>query len=104
MKASLLLRQRVVLTDAVFAELVLWHVPTSVPGSLHHYKYRLALIRNGICIMRYDNESGKGDHRHYGVREHPYSFTSVDTLLEDFNHDVKTILAAGGDFESRLPE
>jgi len=39
--------------------------------------------------MRYDNEAGKGDHRHIGVREFPYEFSDVDRLLEDFYSDVR---------------
>ena len=25
------------------------------------YKYRMALIEAGVCVLRYDNEAGKGD-------------------------------------------
>jgi len=38
--------------------------------------------------VRYDNELGKGDHRHYGEREETYAFTSLEALLEDFQADV----------------
>lgn len=38
--------------------------------------------------MRYDNEAGKGDHRHYGGREESYQFASFDQLLDDFYADV----------------
>lgn len=37
--------------------------------------------------MRYDNETGKGDHRHYGVREEPYEFESLEKLLDDFRSE-----------------
>jgi hypothetical protein len=66
MKARLLLKERRDLDDNAFAELVVWEVPASVPGSAHGYKYRLALVVNGICVLRCDNEAGKGDHRHIG--------------------------------------
>ena len=39
-------------------------------------------------MLRYDNEAGKGDHRHLGMREAPYTFVSVDRLLDDFLSDV----------------
>jgi hypothetical protein len=39
--------------------------------------------------VRYDNERGKGDHRHLGEDEHGYVFTSVEQLLEDFRSDVE---------------
>lgn len=38
--------------------------------------------------MRYDNERGKGDHRHAGGVETNYEFTDLDTLLADFERDV----------------
>ena len=41
-------------------------------------------------MLRYDNEPGKGDHRHLGVTEQPYAFVSVDQLLDDFLADVAT--------------
>ena len=39
--------------------------------------------------MRYDNERGKGDHRHYGEREEPYKFESVEKLIHDFDVDIQ---------------
>ncbi len=39
------------------------------------------------CMVRYDNETGKGDHRHYGDSEEPYSFESLDKLIADFRYD-----------------
>ena len=63
MKATELLRTRVALTEGAFAELVLWRVPKPVTGSTQAFKYRLAYVVNGRCVVRYDNESGKGDHR-----------------------------------------
>ena len=66
MKAALLQKSRVKLGDNRFADIVIWQVPVSVPGSLHSFKYRLALVVDGVCAMRYDNESGKGDHKHLG--------------------------------------
>jgi hypothetical protein len=42
----------------------------------------------GECVLRYDNESGKGDHRHTGGKETAYVFVSVDQLLDDFLADV----------------
>ncbi len=85
-RARLLLRQRVVLDEEAFAELVVWRVERPVRGSAHRYKYRLAYVERGSCRMRFDNEAGKGDHCHLGDREVPYRFESLDRLLEDFWH------------------
>lgn len=88
MKATELYRTRIVYTERAFAELVLWRVPTPVKGSQHEYKYRLAYVVDGVCVVRYDNEVGKGDHRHFGARESSYSFTTPEALLNDFQRDI----------------
>ena len=41
--------------------------------------------------MRYDNETGKGDHIHYGAEEVGYNFESVRKLRSDFWSDVKRV-------------
>jgi Family of unknown function (DUF6516) len=38
--------------------------------------------------VRYDNERGKGDHRHLGLREEAYVFTTIEQLLDDFERDI----------------
>jgi hypothetical protein len=88
MKARLLIRRRVVISTTSFAELVLWSLPTPVHGSDHGYKYRLALVTEGQCVLRYDNEAGKGDHKHVGDVETPYAFTNPEVLMADFFEDV----------------
>jgi len=90
MNAKLLLRNRLILTETAFVEMVVWAVPAPVPGSKHNVKYRLALVSKGECVMRYDNERGKGDHKHLGSTEIPYRFVDVETLLADFRADVAT--------------
>ncbi len=87
-KAVELVRERVVFSDRAFAELVLWRVPEQVGGSQHFFKYRLAYVVDGVCVLRYDNERGKGDHRHFGDREFPYDFMSPDQLIADFQRDI----------------
>jgi hypothetical protein len=83
-KATLLFRRRVELSSSAFAELVLWSVPSPVRGSKHGFKYSFALVADEICVMRYDNEAGKGDHVHEGGHEYPYRFIDAATLLMDF--------------------
>lgn len=77
------------LADDAFIELVVWRVPKPVPGSAHGYKYRLALVERGVCTLRYDNEAGKGDHRHADGRESVYRFVDLDRLIDDFHDDVR---------------
>ena len=88
MKAELLMDRRFVIGEDAFAELLLWRVPQSVPGSAHGFKYRLAYVVNGTCVLRYDNEAGKGDHRHIGGVELPLTFADPEKLLADFCNDV----------------
>ena len=72
-----------------FIEMVVWRVPAPVPPSAHPYKYRLVYVREGKRLVGYDNERGKGGHRHIGKVETPYLFIDEARLLEDFWHDVK---------------
>ena len=87
MKAELLMRERRVL-EVGFIEVIVWGLPEPLSGSTHSFKYRLAYVVDGECVLRYDNESGKGDHRHMGGKETTYVFISVDQLLDDFLADV----------------
>lgn len=88
MKAESLLHERQQLSADSFVELRIWRVPRPVPGSRHDLKYALAYVVGGVCVLRYDNEAGKGDHRHIGATETAYSFTTPAALLADFWNDV----------------
>ena len=88
MKATLLARTRIVYSGRSFAELVLWRVPTSLAGSTHVYKYRMAYVVDAVCVVRYDNEVGKGDHRHFGPTESSYRFRTPEKFIADFQIDI----------------
>ncbi len=88
MKAKLLFRQRDEFDDGAVLEAVLWEVPQAVPGSRHRFKYRLYYGFPGRPLVRYDNERGKGDHRHVGRSEEAYRFRTPEKLIEDFLADV----------------
>jgi Family of unknown function (DUF6516) len=89
MTAVIIHRERHVLAENAFVEIVAWQVPLPVRGSRHRVKYRLALVVAGDCVLRYDNEAGKGDHRHLGDVEMPYVFETYEKLLSDFWADVE---------------
>ena len=91
-KAVLLTHTRIVYTDSSFAEIVVWKVPYPLDGSAHSYKYRLAFVADGVCVLRYDNESGKGDHRHTLDGEARYRFLSLDRLFDDFDRDIRRLM------------
>lgn len=90
-KAVLLLREKLVREDGTIVELVIWRLPRATPDRPHGLKYRLYLGRGGECLVRYDNETGKGNHRHAGGKETPYRFVSVAQLRRDFEADVEKV-------------
>lgn len=83
------MRQRATLDDDSFLEIVIWELPKPLAGSSHRYKYRLALVSENICVLRYDNEAGKGDHKHEEGQEQEYEFGGIDRLLADFFGDIE---------------
>jgi Family of unknown function (DUF6516) len=94
MRAALISRDQFLLAEEVRVEIVIWRLPRRLPGSQHHFKYRLALVAHGVCVLRYDNEAGKGDQKHIGEREEPYQFVDLNRLVVDFRADVETWMAA----------
>jgi hypothetical protein len=91
MKAEQLFRQRIDYDDGAIVEMVLWRVPSSVPPSKHKLKYSLFYGRPGIREVGYDNERGKGDHRHFRGVETAYTFSTVEQLMADFWSDVQVL-------------
>ena len=88
MPAVLVAQAREVRDDGSIIEIVVWELSEPLAPSTHRYKYRLYYGAAGVNRVRYDNERGKGDHRHLGDREDDYAFTTVEQLLADFERDV----------------
>jgi hypothetical protein len=91
MKAELLFTQRIDYDDGAIVEMVLWQVPLPVQPSVHRLKYSLFYGRPGVREVGYDNERGKGDHRHFQGVETAYRFTTVEKLMTDFWFDVRRL-------------
>jgi hypothetical protein len=92
MVARPLFREKHVFPDGSIIEMVLWQLPKKTADRPHGIKYRLYYgSAEGRCLVRYDNETGKGDHRHDQEREYPYTFVDVETLMSDFLADVARI-------------
>ena len=89
MKATLLAHSKEVRDDGSIVEVVIWELPQPLPPSEHRYKYRLFYGWPGREIVRYDNERGKGDHRHVDAEERSYVFVTVEQLLDDFELDMR---------------
>jgi Family of unknown function (DUF6516) len=83
-RAELLLRERLKLSQRAFVEIVVWKLRARLRSSRHDFKYRLVYVANGRCVLRFDNESGKGDHLRVGEAETPYVFTDLAALQADF--------------------
>jgi hypothetical protein len=86
--AVLLHHSKRITDHGAIADIKLWLVPAPVRGSRHSLKYSLFHGRRGQRLVAYDNEAGKGDHRHLADTEHPYAFTTPDQLVADFLADV----------------
>ena len=84
MLAESILDDRYPQGDSAFVAIRVFRVPECVLGSKHGLKYSLAYVVDGVCVLRFDNEAGKGDHFHRGEMEAPYAFTSLEILLTDF--------------------
>ena len=84
MVAQLITRFKNVNPDGSILELVVWRLPIPVPPTDHGYKYRAVYVLDGQRIVGFDNERGKGDHCHVDGKELPYTFISVEQLVEDF--------------------
>ena len=94
MKATLITRFKDITPEGDVIELVVWRVPEPVPPSEHGFKYRAAYAVDGVRVVGFDNERGKGDHCHIQGRERAYQFTSVEQLVEDFIAAVEAARSA----------
>jgi hypothetical protein len=71
----------------VILEMVIWQLPQKTTDRPHGLKYRFFCGTAEHCLVRYDNETGKGDHRHHGDCEEVYVFKSIEQLVNDFRDD-----------------
>jgi Family of unknown function (DUF6516) len=74
--------------DGTIIDIKIWRLPERTTERPHGLKYSLFFGRAGERIVGYDNETGKGDHRHYGSREEIYDFETMERLMKDFFADV----------------
>jgi hypothetical protein len=91
MRAILLFRQRRLFDDGAIMEMTIWRVPRPVPPTDHDLKYSLFYGYPGQRLIGYDNERGKGDHRHLEGHELAYRFVTVERLVADFLADVRRL-------------
>jgi hypothetical protein len=89
MKAELLKQHRQRLPNGGLVEMKIWKLSCPVPPCDHAFKYRLVYILDGKRLVGFDNERGKGDHKHLDGKESAYRFVSIDQLLDDFMAEVE---------------
>ena len=77
--------------DGLIIQTVVWWLPEPLPPSRHRYKYGLYCGRDGERIVGFDNERGKGDHRHIRGVESAYRFVSLERLLAEFAASIQQV-------------
>jgi hypothetical protein len=89
-KADIYYHRKIRFPDGSIAFGIIWKLSKPTKERPHGYKYRLNYcVADGTIILRYDNETGKGDHKHLGDKEFPYIFKSIDALIADFWNDLE---------------
>lgn len=92
-KATLIFNQRDDLPNGIVIAQRVYRLANPTPDAPHGYSYRLHCgTREGKTWVRFDNETGKGDHVHVGETEQPYTFTTVEQLLMDFEAAIAPYL------------
>jgi len=94
MSAILIFRDKYIYADGAIREMVIWRLPEPDPERPHGLKYRLYYGYPNRCLIRYDNERGKGDHRHVEDSEEIYQFDTVEKLVTDFESDIARLRGA----------
>ena len=92
MKAELIFRRKEA-SDGFIREMVVWRLSQPVSGCQHLFKYRFYFgTDDGTCLVRYDNERGKGDHKHLAGMEYRYLFKTLESAFADFLSDIHAVL------------
>lgn len=91
MKARKILHKKTRFEDGSIREMVIWQLSETTKNRSHGIKYRLYYGKEGQRLVGYDNETGKGDHRHFLGKEFPYKFENVEKLLADFEDDIQSV-------------
>ena len=78
MPAELITRFKDITSDGAILEVVIWKVPAPVPPTEHGYKYSAVYVVDGVRVVGFDNERGKGE-------------LSVRELARTVGRDVKRV-------------
>lgn len=84
MKSHLAFHDKAVYPDGSIIEMTIWELSGSVAGSKHKLKYSLFYGSSGIRILGYDNERGKGDHKHLALMRKVLYLRPLNNLSQIF--------------------
>jgi hypothetical protein len=87
--ATLIYHDKGYFPDGGVIEMTIWRLPAANDERPHGLKYSLFYGKGSRRIVGYDNERGKGDHRHLGDSEERYRFSTIDRMMLDFIADVR---------------
>ena len=91
MKAIRIFYDKTVFADGTIVQMTIWQLPQPSQERPHGLKYSLFYGDKDGRLVGYDNESGKGDHKHLRQVETRYKFVNVETMVADFLADVERI-------------
>ena len=91
MKAVKIFYDKAILPDGATVQMTIWQLPRSTQERPHGLKYSLFYGGQDDRIVGYDNESGKGDHKHIRDVQTRYKFVNVEAMVTDFLADVERI-------------
>ena len=91
MKAVRIFYDKTVLPDGAIVQMTIWQLPRSTQERPHGLKYSLFYGGPDGRIVGYDNESGKGDHKHIRDVETRYKLIDVETMVADILADLERI-------------
>ncbi len=90
MAAEPIFSSKFIYSDGAVREMILWKLPKKTISHPQGLKYRLHYgYPDGRTEVRYDNERGKGDHRHIKIKEESYRFIDVEALVSYFLSDIE---------------
>ena len=89
MKAKRIFYDKALYPDGAIVEMTIWRLPHATDERPHGLKYSLFYGLDGQRLVGYDNERGKGDHKHIREAEYRYKFIDVETLVADFLADIE---------------
>jgi len=89
MQAKEIVSSKTRYSDGSIMEIHIWQLPRPTANRPHGFKFRLNYsLPDDSTLVRYDNETGKGDHKYIKSVQMPYEFSSPEQAINDFRTDI----------------